>query len=183
MSRPAAIILDRDGVINRDSADFIRSPEEFVALPGSMEAIGKLSQAGIRVAVASNQSGLGRGYLDRQTLYSIHRKLRRGAARFGGEVEQIAYCPHLPDAGCDCRKPKPGLFFRLLRRLNLEASEVIAVGDSARDVQAANAAGVEARLVLTGNGQKAQRELDLPDSKTWRDLAHVVSDILASGRV
>ena len=107
------VVLDRDGVINQDSADFIKAPEEWVAVDGSIDAIGRLSEAGYKVAVATNQSGVGRGLFSESTLAEIHRKMFDEVARGGGEIDKIVYCPHVPDAGCDCRKPLPGLFHQL----------------------------------------------------------------------
>ncbi len=172
---PQLVILDRDGVINHDSKDFIKRPAEFRPIDGSMAAIARLTQAGIPVAIATNQSGLGRGYFDRVTLYAIHRKLRRLAALEGGEIDRIVCCPHLPDAGCKCRKPQPELFERLLSHFDVNATKAIAFGDSARDIQAANRAGIKAKLVRTGNGEKAMRELNIRPEDTARDLADAVS--------
>ncbi len=171
---PQLVILDRDGVINHDSKDFIKSPAEFRPIEGSMAAIGRLTQAGIPVAIASNQSGLGRGYFNRQTLYAIHKKLRRLAALEGGKVDRIVYCPHLPDSGCRCRKPEPELFERLLKRFNVDGKNAIGFGDSARDLQAANRAGVPAKLVRTGNGERAMHELNVRREDTAQDLADAV---------
>lgn len=140
-----------------------------------MRAIGRLSKAGIRVAIASNQSGLGRAYFSRRTLYAIHRKLRRLAALEGGRVERIVYCPHLPDAGCRCRKPQPEMFERLLKHFGINSSDAIAFGDSARDIQAANTAGITAKLVRTGNGKKAMRELNVSEADTAANLDDAVN--------
>ncbi len=161
------VILDRDGVINRDSAEFVKSRDEWRPLPGSIEAIAALSKAGFTVAVASNQSGLARGLLDRNALRAMHRKLRRLVAAQGGRVDRIVVCPHGPDDGCSCRKPRPGLLHRLARHYDVTLYGVPAVGDSLRDLEAAASAGATPVLVRTGNGRKT--EAALPDS--FRDVA------------
>ena len=131
------VILDRDGVINFDSAQFIKSPAEWKPIPGSPEAIAKLNQAGYRVVVATNQSGVGRGLFDMDTLNAIHEKMHKTVAAAGGRIDAIFYCPHAADAGCDCRKPKPGMFQRIAAVYNAELKGVPAIGDSLRDLQAA----------------------------------------------
>ena len=156
-------ILDRDGVINQDSDAFVKSPDEWIALPGSIEAIARLSQAGWRVVIASNQSGIARGLFSMDTLNAIHAKLRREVIQAGGVVEAIFICPHGPDDDCSCRKPKPGMFLDIARRYDLaDLTGVPAVGDSLRDLQAAAMAGCSPWLVLTGNGQKTQANGKLP---------------------
>ena len=172
------IILDRDGVINHDSPDFIKAPAEWSVIPGSAEAIGRLSAAGFLVAVASNQSGIGRGYLDRATLYRIHRKMRRTVALHGGKIDRIVFCPHRPGEGCDCRKPAPGLLLRLLDYYGLQPSDAIAIGDSARDIEAAEGAGIQPALVLTGNGLVTAARSHLDARFVFPDLAHAVNAIL-----
>ena len=156
------VILDRDGVINADSSDYIKSPEEWIPLTGSLEAMARLSNAGYTIAILTNQSGLGRSYFDHETLMLIHEKLISAVARAGGEVDLIRYCPHHPEDGCDCRKPKPGLFHNLAKYYDTSLAGVFAVGDSLRDLQAAEAAGASPILVKTGNGHKtlANPELD-----------------------
>ncbi|MFW2405873.1 MAG: D-glycero-beta-D-manno-heptose 1,7-bisphosphate 7-phosphatase, partial [Gammaproteobacteria bacterium] len=131
------LVLDRDGVINQDSADFVKSAAEWIPLPGSIAAIAKLSRAGYTVTVASNQSGLARGLLDRAALNAMHRKLRRLVAAEGGTVARIVVCPHGPDGGCRCRKPMPGLLTKLARYFDTTLDGVFVVGDSLRDLQAA----------------------------------------------
>ena len=130
------VILDRDGVINHDSSAFVKSPDEWVALPGSLEAIARLSQAGWRVVVASNQSGLARGLFSTETLNAIHAKMRSELAQLGGHIDSIFLCPHGPDDGCACRKPKPGMFLDIAHRYDIDLQNVPAVGDSLRDLQA-----------------------------------------------
>ncbi|MBV6273551.1 D-glycero-beta-D-manno-heptose 1,7-bisphosphate 7-phosphatase [Alcaligenaceae bacterium CGII-47] len=147
------LILDRDGVINHDSDAFIKSPEEWNAIPGSLEAIARLSHAGWRIVIASNQSGIGRGLFTMDTLSTIHTKMRRELAQAGGVIEAIFICPHRPDDGCACRKPANGMFSDIARRLDIPLIGVPAVGDSLRDLQAASQSGCVPWLVLTGKGQ------------------------------
>jgi len=173
------IILDRDGVINRDSADFVKSPQEWVALPGSLAAIARLSRAGWRVVIATNQSGLARGLFDMMALNAIHAKLRRELAAQGAVIDAIFVCPHGPHDACDCRKPLPGLFHHIARRYDVALDGVPAVGDSLRDLQAAATAGCQPWLVLTGNGVNTQSSGSLPAGVEIRaDLAAVVNDLL-----
>lgn len=148
------VILDRDGVINFDSDDYIRSVDEFIPIPGSLEAIARLNQAGYRIAVATNQSGIGRGYFDLETLNSMHAKLTRALAAIGGQIEMIAYCPHAPDDNCDCRKPKAGMLVEIGRRMNVALSGVPVVGDSLRDLESARTVGARPILVRTGKGER-----------------------------
>jgi len=172
------LILDRDGVINRDSDNFVKSAAEWVPLPGSIKAIAKLSRAGYTVAVASNQSGLARGLLDRAALKAMHRKLRKLVEAEGGKVARIVVCPHGPDDGCACRKPMPGLLLRLARHFDTSLDGVPVVGDSLRDLQAAARAGAEPVLVRTGNGEKTLRELpkELQHVHVFNDLAAFAAD-------
>ena len=144
------IILDRDGTINADSDEFIKTPDEWVPIPGALEAIARLNHGGWRVAVASNQSGLGRGLFDVASLNAIHSKMHKMLAAVGGRIDAIFYCPHGPDESCLCRKPLPGLFEQIGARFGLPLKDVPAVGDSLRDVQAGAAAGCETHLLLTG---------------------------------
>lgn len=153
------VILDRDGVINHDSVDFIKSPDEWIAIEGSIDAIVRLSAAGFDVAVATNQSGIGRKLLDFPTLEAIHRKMRREVRDAGGDISRIVFCPHHPDDGCDCRKPGTGLFKRLGRELGVPLDGVPMVGDSERDIDAATAVGGRPILVLTGNGKRTAQAL------------------------
>ena len=153
------VILDRDGVINQDSKDFIKSPDEWVPIPGSLAAIGKLSDVGFEVAVATNQSGIGRKLLDVPALDAIHRKMVAGARDAGGDIGKIVYCPHHPDAGCDCRKPRPGLLKQLARKYGVPLDNVPVIGDSVRDIDAALAVGARPILVRTGNGVRTGKVL------------------------
>ena len=156
------IILDRDGVINEDSPDYVKSPDEWIPLAGSLEAIAALNRAGFTVTVASNQSGLARGYFDQAALDAMHTKFQRLLEDAGGHVDRIDICPHGPDDGCDCRKPRPGLINRLIEHYAVNAADVIVVGDSRRDLEAALAAGARPVLVRTGNGTKTEADLDGP---------------------
>lgn len=171
------LILDRDGVINRDSREFVKSADEWQPLAGSIEAIAKLSAAGYSVTVASNQSGLARGLFGNDALLAMHRKLSNLVAAAGGEVERIVVCPHGPYDGCACRKPKPGLLLELARHYETTLEGVPVVGDSLRDLQAAVAAGARPILVRTGNGEKTEQRLptDLANVEVLDDLAAVAS--------
>ncbi len=174
------IILDRDGVINYDSAAYIKHPDEWLAIPGSLQAIARLHQAGWTVAVASNQSGLARGYFDTTMLTAIHHKLRKELAQVGGSIDAFFVCPHGPDDGCACRKPLPGLFHEIARRYDTDLTGVPAVGDSMRDLQASYAAGCIPWVVQTGNGEKTVKQADLPPTTHFAaDLAAVVDQILS----
>ncbi len=135
------VILDRDGVINHDSDQFIKSPEEWKPIAGSLEAIGQLSQAGYRVVVASNQSGIGRGLFDMAMLNAIHARMHKSVAQAGGRIDAVFFCPHPADAGCSCRKPGIGLFQDIARRYHLDLKGVPAIGDARRDLEAARGAG------------------------------------------
>jgi D-glycero-D-manno-heptose 1,7-bisphosphate phosphatase len=154
------VILDRDGVINEDSPDFIKSAAEWKALPGSLEGIARLTRAGYSVAVATNQSGIGRGLLDEATLAAIHRKMQAAVTAAGGCIEAIHYCPHRPGDGCDCRKPKAGLLREIAARFRVPLDGVPVIGDSGRDIQAARAVGARPILVLTGSGRDTLRALE-----------------------
>ncbi len=157
------VILDRDGVINRDSKAYIKSRAEWKALPGSLEAIARLHQAGYVVVVATNQSGVGRGLFDHMALAAIMRKMHDEVQAAGGEIAAVFYCPHKPDDECTCRKPKSGLFEQIRRRFHVDLAGVPAIGDSLRDIEAATTAGATPMLVRTGNGTKTESKLP-PDS-------------------
>ncbi|MFZ5483076.1 MAG: D-glycero-beta-D-manno-heptose 1,7-bisphosphate 7-phosphatase [Pseudomonadota bacterium] len=169
------IILDRDGVINHDSDQFIKSPDEWKPIAGSLEAIARLNQAGYRVVVATNQSGLGRGLFCMDTLNRIHAKMHKLVAMAGGRIDAVFLCPHPADADCECRKPKAGLFRDIAARYHLDLSGVPAVGDALRDLQAAEAVGARPILVRTGKGQRTLAGAPLPEaSEVFDDLADVV---------
>ncbi|MBC7781598.1 MAG: D-glycero-beta-D-manno-heptose 1,7-bisphosphate 7-phosphatase [Proteobacteria bacterium] len=158
------VILDRDGVINHDSDQFIKSPDEWKPIAGSLEAIALLNQANYQVVLATNQSGIGRGLLDMATLNAIHDRMHRRLAQAGGHVAAVFYCPHAAEANCGCRKPRVGLFEEIGRRFGMPLAGVPAVGDSLRDLQAAAGVGAQPILVLTGKGQSTRRTGGLPES-------------------
>ena len=169
------VILDRDGTINEDSADYIKHPDEWLPLPGALQAIARLNHAGWHVVVASNQSGLGRGLFDVSTLNAMHAKMHKLLAAVGGRVDAVFYCPHGPEEACRCRKPEPGLFEQIGERYGIDLRQVPVVGDTARDVVAGVAAGCEPHLVFTGKGA-AFKGRSLPDTfppgtRTHDDLA------------
>ena len=166
------LILDRDGTINEDSEQHVRSPEEFRPIKGSLEAIARLTQADYRIVVATNQSGIARGFLDTRTLFAIHDTLLRALAQVGGRIDAFFFCPHAADAGCQCRKPQPGMLMEAGRRFNVALDDVYMVGDALRDLQAAAAAGARPVLVLTGKGAKTSAEGKLPPgTRVFPDLA------------
>ena len=148
------IILDRDGVINYDSDNYIKTVDEWMPLPNSIEALSKLTKAGYKIAIATNQSGIARGYFTLETLNDMHRKMNKLATEAGAEINYIAYCPHISEDKCDCRKPLPGLIHQIETALNISAKDCYMVGDSLRDLQAGSAAGLKPILVLTGKGQR-----------------------------
>ena len=170
------VILDRDGTVNQDSAEFIKTPEEWLPLPGALEAIARLNHAGWHVVIASNQSGLGRGLFDVSMLNSIHGKMHKMLAAVGGRVDAVFYCPHAPDEGCHCRKPEPGLFEQIGERYGLDLQGVPTVGDTARDVLAGERVGCEPHLVLTGKGA-AYRGRRLP--RNFPKMTQVHDDLAA----
>jgi D-glycero-D-manno-heptose 1,7-bisphosphate phosphatase len=170
------VILDRDGVINADSAQFIKSPEEWEPIPGSLAAVARLNHAGFHVVIATNQSGIGRGLFDMATLNAMHEKMHRALAQVGGRVDAVFYCPHAADANCECRKPKPGMFNAIAARFNTSLAGVPAVGDGLRDLQAAAAAGAQPMLVRTGKGERTLADGGLPPgTRTFQDLAQVAA--------
>lgn len=173
------IILDRDGVINEDSDAFIKSPEEWRPIPGSLEAIARLCQADYRVIVATNQSGLGRKLFTIDALNAIHNKMQQAIANEGGQLHGIFFCPHGPKAGCDCRKPLPGLFQQISERFLNDLTDVPSIGDSLRDLQAASAAGARPILVRTGKGATTAKNPDLdPKIPIFDTLSDAVDAIL-----
>ena len=174
------VILDRDGVINEDSDDYIKSPEEWIPIPGSLEAIGRLHREGYKVVIASNQSGVARGLFDMDTLARIHVKMIEAVRTKGGEIDAIFFCPHAPDDACLCRKPLPGLFQEIAERLKVNLGEVYAVGDAERDVQAARTAGARPVLLRTGKGRRIQKKnKTVTDVPTFTDLAEFTDKLLS----
>ena len=173
------VILDRDGTINVQSDDFIKSADEWMPLPGAMEAIAQLNHAGWHVVVVSNQSGLGRGLFDVAALNAMHTKLHKQLAAVGGRIDAIFYCPHAADSDCECRKPRPGMFKRIGETLNANLKGVPAIGDSLRDLQACAAVGCQPMLVHTGKGEKTRADGNLPEGTLeFADLAAAVDHIL-----
>jgi D-glycero-D-manno-heptose 1,7-bisphosphate phosphatase len=179
------IILDRDGVINEDSDEYIKSPDEFIPIAGSLEAISRLNHAGYTVMVATNQSGLARGYFTIEDLNNMHDKLRRLLSAFGGHISGIVFCPHGPDDACDCRKPKPGMLLEIAQRLDISLEGVPAVGDSLRDLQAALAVGAQPILVKTGKGRHTLEAIansddtaQLSSVPVYDNLSGYVDDLL-----
>jgi D-glycero-D-manno-heptose 1,7-bisphosphate phosphatase len=174
------VILDRDGVINQDSDDYIKSPEEWTALPGSLEAIARLHREGYKVVIATNQSGVARGLFTLDTLARIHNKLLEHTRDKGGEIDAIFFCPHGPDEGCRCRKPLPGLYEEIADRLKVNLNGVWTVGDSERDITAAAAVGAKAALVRTGKGQRTlKKNKSLDGVPVFADLAAFTDALLA----
>jgi len=177
------VILDRDGVINEDSREFIKTPEEWRALPGSVEAIAELTAGGFTVAVATNQSGLARGLLDETTLAAIHRKMISAVTAAGGRIDAIHYCPHGPGDNCDCRKPRAGLLREIAARYDVDLHGVPAIGDSERDLEAARAVGARPLLVLTGRGRATLRALQgRRDLEVYDDLRAAARQLLTEHR-
>ncbi|MCL4747810.1 MAG: D-glycero-beta-D-manno-heptose 1,7-bisphosphate 7-phosphatase [Burkholderiaceae bacterium] len=172
------IILDRDGVINHDSSACIKSAEEWRAIRGSVEAIARLCKAGFRVAVASNQSGIGRGLFDLPALTAVNAKMHKAVLLAGGRLDAVFFCPHTEQEHCNCRKPRPGMIEDILRRFQAEPNEVTMVGDSLRDLQAASAMRCKPVLVLTGKGRKTLKAGGLPAESVVRvDLAAVAAEL------
>lgn len=175
------IILDRDGVINFDSDQFIKNPEEWKSIPGSLEAIARLNQAGYRVVVATNQSGVGRGLFDMPTLNAIHDKMHKACALVGARIDAVFFCPHTADSHCSCRKPKAGMLEEIAARYNTSLAGVPAVGDSLRDLQSAATMGAQPYLVLTGKGFRTQAAGGLPEgTRIFPDLVALVSELVAA---
>ena len=173
------IILDRDGVINFDSDQFIKSPDEWKPIPGSLEAIARLTREGWRVVVATNQSGLARGLFEMATLNAIHAKMHKAVAQAGGRIEAVFYCPHAADMNCGCRKPKSGLFDEIAARYGHDLRDVPAVGDSLRDLVAAASVGARPLLVKTGKGEKTLVAGGLPENTpVFSDLSEAVEYLL-----
>lgn len=164
------IILDRDGVINFDSEAYIKNPEEWLPIPGSLEAIAKLVNAGFTISIATNQSGIGRGYYTHDTLNAIHEKMHRLVNAAGGKIDSVFYCPHTPDDACQCRKPKPGLLQQIAAHYNIDLTNVPFVGDSYRDLEAGITAGCQPVLVKTGNGLASLEKYSLEHLLVCDDL-------------
>ncbi|KOR30034.1 hypothetical protein TI03_00615 [Achromatium sp. WMS1] len=174
------VILDRDGVINEDSPNYIKSPEEWIPIPGSLEAIARLNHAGFKVVIATNQSGVARGLFSLEQLNAIHQKMRQSLDRVGGYIDGIFFCPHTPEHECDCRKPKPGLIYEIQDRLGLDSIQACVIGDSYRDLQAAWTVGAHAILVATGNGRRTYNRYaqELINTEFYPDLATATKNIV-----
>jgi D-glycero-D-manno-heptose 1,7-bisphosphate phosphatase len=177
------IILDRDGVINEDSDDYIKSPDEWIPLPGSLEAIARLTNAGYRVVVSTNQSGIARKLFDLPALNAMHDKMHQLVAEQGGEIDAVFFCPHAPNDHCDCRKPSPGMMHEISRRLGVSLEGVPVVGDSLRDIESARAVNAQPILVRTGKGSKAVYSSveELEGVPVFCDLAQAVNALLSGG--
>jgi len=174
------IILDRDGVINEDLERPVGHPDEWVPIAGSLEAIARLHQAGWHIAVATNQSGIGRGLIELDTLHDIHRRMHEMVNKAGGKIDVIAFCPHSDSSECDCRKPAPGMLYTISERLDVDLSKVVLVGDSLRDMQAAMATAATPIIVRTGKGQKTlDNNKGLEHIPAYDDLASYVDALLA----
>jgi len=174
------VILDRDGVINFDSDQYIKAPSEWRPLPGSIEAIARLNQSGFRVAVATNQSGIGRGLFDMATLNAINDKMMEMVFRQGGRIDALFFCPHTAAEDCNCRKPRTGMLEEIAARFHTELKGVPAIGDSLRDLQAAESVGAQPILVLTGKGKATQETGGMPrKTLVFEDLAEASRHLIA----
>ena len=178
------IILDRDGVINYDSDQYIKSPDEWKPIPGSMQAIARLNQRGYRVAVATNQAGISRGLFDMKTLGAMHHKLHQTAQMAGARIDAIFFCPHSPEEHCECRKPQPGMLLSIGQRFGVSLRDVPMVGDSLRDLQAAEQVGAAPYLVMTGKGEQTLATGGLPHgTKIFDNLAMMVDRLLHADEI
>ena len=180
------IILDRDGVINEDSDNYVRSVDEWLPIDGSVEAIAKLSKAGYSIAVATNQSGLARDYFPPETLDAMHQKMTDLVQSEGGKIDAIFFCPHGPDDACECRKPKPGMINQALAQFHQPASETWVVGDSLRDIQAGQQSGCKTAIVVTGKGERtlkliAEKETTYADVPVFSNLNAFAEELLKEG--
>lgn len=185
MPAPARhVILDRDGVLNIERSDggYVEGWSQWQWLPGSLEGLGMLSAAGVHISVATNQAGVGRGLIARDTLDAIHERMIAEAARAGGIIDHVFVCPHLPDSGCDCRKPAPGLLLKAMEAARIPADATVSVGDDLRDVQAARAAGVASVLVRTGKGRLTEVAVARSGVPVFDDLRKFASAFVAQSR-
>ncbi len=172
------IILDRDGVINQDSIHYIKSPDELIFIPGSCEAIARLTKVGFTVAVATNQSGIARGYYDEAQLEAIHAKMQAGVTAVGGCISLIRHCPHMPEAGCACRKPQPGMLQAISKQFDCDLKNVFFIGDRVSDIQAAEAAGAIPIMVMSPMTDRVGLA-EYPHVPVYTSLAHCVDDLIA----
>lgn len=173
------LILDRDGVINHDSDEYIKSPDEWHAIPGSIEAVAKARKAGWKIAIATNQSAIGRGMIDTAMLGRIHDRMRAAVNAAGGDIDMIAFCPHTPSDQCQCRKPRNGLLLQISRQLDMPLEGALLVGDSMRDLLAAQSVGAIPILVRTGKGAETESRLRDRTIAVYDSLADVVKDRIA----
>lgn len=175
------LILDRDGVLNEEAPDrgYVRSPAEWRWIPGALQALGMLARAGMRVSVATNQSGVNRGVMTSAELEAVHAFMRDAVARSGGDIAAVFVCPHAPEEACHCRKPAPGLIVAAIAQSGFDAAATLVVGDDVRDVEAARAAGVAAVLVATGKGRDAAAALTATHVPVYGDLLAVAQGLLA----
>lgn len=174
---PKLVVLDRDGVINLDSDYFVKSPDEWIPIPGSLEAIAMLNHAGYRVVVASNQSGIGRGLFEMSALNAMHQKMHKALMALGGRVDAVFFCPHTAAEDCACRKPKPGLFQQIAERFAVDLRGVPVVGDSLRDLEAGVAVGCVPHLVKTGKGLRTIEKGELPPNTRVHEDLHAFAEI------
>lgn len=173
------IILDRDGIINQDSLEYIKSPEEFIFFPKSANAIARLNAAGFHVAVATNQSGVARGLYSEAQLTAIHDKMLAGVRAAGGCIDIVEYCPHMPDSGCACRKPKPGMLYAIAKHVGCSLLNVPFVGDRVTDIKAAEAAGAIPIMVLSSMTNR-EALAAYPNVPVFASLADYVDSLLTS---
>jgi len=179
-NQPRYIVLDRDGVINEESDEYIKTPAEWTPLAGSLDAIAALTRAGFRMAVATNQSGVGRGLYTVEMLESIHKKMFASIDAAGGKIDAVFFCPHLPTDACDCRKPKPGLLLEVAKLFDCAPASLQIIGDSIRDLQAAQSVGAKSILVRTGYGQKSEKLLPSDSAiQVFDNLADAASDLIS----
>lgn len=177
------VVIDRDGVLSQDPEAYVRGPEDWQPLPGALEAVARLNQAGWRVVIATNQSGIGRGLFDMTSFNAFNVRMHKALAEVGARVDAVFFCPHAPEEACDCRKPAPGLFLEICRRFGALPEQVMAAGDSVRDAQAAAAAGCQPHLILSGKSS-ACRDDGLPEglppaTRVHRDLQAFADWVLA----
>jgi D-glycero-D-manno-heptose 1,7-bisphosphate phosphatase len=187
LTRVRHVILDRDGVLNEEAPDrgYIRSPDEWRWIPGALEGLAMLSRAGVRVSIATNQSGVGRGIMSEADLARVHEQMNRDVQRAGGSIDAVFACMHAPDAGCACRKPAPGLIEAAIDASGIARENALVVGDDMRDLEAARAAGVPAVLVLTGKGKATAARVeaaDGPQVSTYNDLAAFARQLTMQSR-
>jgi len=175
------VILDRDGVINQDSAEYIKSPEEWIAIPGSLEAIAALNKAGYKVVIATNQSGLGRGYFSHATLEAMHQKMTQELHEVGGRIDGIFICPHRPEQDCECRKPEPGLLLDIQKGFEISLEDAVLIGDAERDIKAALSVNCDAVLVKTGKGKLTLDMYNVPENvSVFENLSEAVNKLFVN---